>query len=148
MTSSDPRAALTTLVAAFERHLEAAAARRGENDPVVLSAYRDLSEAFEDYDDALLEAFDEVTPFEIFRDDDTDDDTDEDGAAASAADAESADADGADADDDETDDDDADDDETDAGTVDDDDEPDDRRSTGSYTGLDDEDYDEFDPARD
>jgi hypothetical protein len=71
--STDPRAALTALVAAFERHLEASAARRGEGDPVVLAAYRDLVDAFEDYDDSLLDAFDEVTPFEVFRGDDADD---------------------------------------------------------------------------
>lgn len=67
---TDPRAALTALVAALERHLEAAAMRRGENDPVVLAAYRALADAFEDYDDALLDAFDEVTPLEVFRGDD------------------------------------------------------------------------------
>jgi hypothetical protein len=65
--TTDPRAALTALVAALERHLEAAAARRGENDPVVLAAYKALAEAFEDYDDALLDAFDEVTPLEVFH---------------------------------------------------------------------------------
>src|SRR3954451_20178859 len=67
MTTTDPRAALTALVAALERHLEAAAGRRGENDPVVLAAYKALAEAFEDYDDALLDAFDEVTPLEVFH---------------------------------------------------------------------------------
>ncbi|MGL4173310.1 MAG: primosomal protein [Actinomycetota bacterium] len=70
MTTRDPRATLATLMAAFERHLEAAGTRRGDNDPVVLTAYRDLVEAFEDYDEALLDAFDEVTPFEVFRDSD------------------------------------------------------------------------------
>jgi len=75
---TDPRAALTALVTAFERHLEAAAARRGENDPVVLSAYRAVADAFEDYDDALLDAFDEVTPLEVFHgDEDEDEDFDE-----------------------------------------------------------------------
>ncbi len=113
--STDPRAALTALVAAFERHLEASAARRGEGDPVVLAAYRDLVDAFEDYDDSLLDAFDEVTPFEVFRgddpdaDDDADDDTDDEDA---------------DADDDEE-----------------FDEPDDVEG-GTYTGLDDADYDD------
>lgn len=78
--STDPRAALTALVAALERHLEAAAGRRGENDPVVLAAYRSLADAFEDYDDALLDAFDEVTPLEVFHgDDEGDDEGDDDG---------------------------------------------------------------------
>lgn len=77
---TDPRAALTALVAAFERHLEAAAHRRGENDPAVLGAYRTLADAFEDYDDALLDAFDEVTPLEVFHgdDDEFEDDADDD----------------------------------------------------------------------
>ena len=75
--TTDPRAALTALVAALERHLEAAAARRGENDPVVLAAYKALAEAFEDYDDALLDAFDEVTPLEVFHGEE-DEDYDED----------------------------------------------------------------------
>jgi hypothetical protein len=80
--STDARAALNELVAALERHLEAAAARRGENDPVVLAAYRAVAEAFEEYDDALLDAYDEVTPLEVFHgeedDDDEDDEDDED----------------------------------------------------------------------
>jgi hypothetical protein len=79
--STDARAALNELVAALERHLEAAAARRGENDPVVLAAYRAVAEAFEEYDDALLDAYDEVTPLEVFHgeeDDDDEDDEDED----------------------------------------------------------------------
>jgi hypothetical protein len=75
--TTDPRAALTALVAALERHLEAAAGRRGENDPVVLAAYKALAEAFEDYDDALLDAFDEVTPLEVFHGEE-DEDYDED----------------------------------------------------------------------
>ena len=75
--TTDPRAALTALVAALERHLEAAAGRRGENDPVVLAAYKALAEAFEDYDDALLDAFDEVTPLEVFHGEDDEYDEDE-----------------------------------------------------------------------
>lgn len=77
--TTDPRAALTTLVTALERHLEAAATRHGENDPVVAAAYRQVAEAFEDYDDALLDAFDEVTPLEVFRGDEDDDDSDDGG---------------------------------------------------------------------
>jgi hypothetical protein len=75
--STDVRAALGELVAALERHLEAAAARRGENDPVVLAAYRAVAEAFEEYDDALLDAYDEVTPLEVFHGDDDDEDEDD-----------------------------------------------------------------------
>jgi hypothetical protein len=111
---TDPRAALDALVTALERHLEAAASRRGENDPVVLAAYRSVADAFEDYDDALLDAFDEVTPLEVYRgdEDDEDDEGDDEG-------------------------DEADDDEFD--------EPDDVEG-GTYTGLDDEEYDIDDEA--
>jgi len=115
---TDPRAALTVLVAAFERHLEAAAQRRGENDPQVLAAYRTLADAFEDYDDALLDAFDEVTPLEVFHGEEDDEFADD------------ADTDDADADDDEG-----------------DDELDLRdENGGSYTGMDDEEYDDASDA--
>lgn len=77
----DPRAALSSLVSALERHLEASATRRGENDPTVVAAYRDLADAFENYDEALLQSYGEVTPLEIYAgddDDDFDDDDDDD----------------------------------------------------------------------
>jgi hypothetical protein len=125
--TADPRAALATLVSALERHLEAAGSKRGENDPVVFAAYQDVAEAFDAYDDALLDAFDEVTPLEVYHEgseDDGDDVDDDDG------------------------DDDAD------GGVDDDDATDeldeldaDREDGSSYQGLDDEEYDEDSPAR-
>ena len=75
----DPRAALANLAASLERHLEASASRRGENDPTVVAAYQDVADAFESYDDALLEAYGEVTPLDIYSGDD--DDEDEDGDA-------------------------------------------------------------------
>ena len=80
--TADPRAALATFVAALERHLEASASRRGENDPTVVAAYQDLADAFDDYDDALLDAFGEVTPLEIYsgpfdEDDELEDEEDE-----------------------------------------------------------------------
>jgi hypothetical protein len=85
--TADPRAALATLVSALERHLEAAGQKRGENDPVVFAAYQDVAEAFDAYDDALLDAFDEVTPLEVYHEDaeeddaeDLDDDDDDDDA--------------------------------------------------------------------
>lgn len=76
--ATDPRSALTTLVTALERHLEACSSRTGEEDPRVIAAYNDLADAFEDYDDALLEAHGEVTPFEVYSDDDEDDLEDDD----------------------------------------------------------------------
>lgn len=76
--SADPRAALATFVSALERHLEAASSRRGENDPTVVAAYQDVAEAFDRYEDALMDAYEEVTPLEIYSDDDEDDDFDDD----------------------------------------------------------------------
>jgi hypothetical protein len=73
----DPRAALATLTASLERHLEASASRRGENDPTVVAAYQAVAEAFDLYDDALLEAYGEVTPLEIYSGDEEDDDEDD-----------------------------------------------------------------------
>jgi hypothetical protein len=78
----DPRAALANLAASLERHLEASASRRGENDPTVVAAYQDVADAFERYDDALLEAYGEVTPLDIYSGDDEDEDGDADGDEA------------------------------------------------------------------
>ena len=75
---ADPRAALAILTASLERHLEASASRRGENDPTVVAAYQAVAEAFDLYDDALLEAYGEVTPLEIYSGDDGDDDDEDD----------------------------------------------------------------------
>ena len=79
--TADPRAALAILTASLERHLEASASRRGENDPAVVAAYQDVAEAFDAYDDALLEAYGEVTPLEIYSGDDEDEDDDDEYAA-------------------------------------------------------------------
>lgn len=72
--SLDPRAALAAFVAALETHLEMAADRRGDDDPHVVAAYQRIADAFVAYDDALLEAFGEVTPLDIYSDDDDEDD--------------------------------------------------------------------------
>jgi hypothetical protein len=78
--TTEPRAALDRLIAALEAHLSAAAGRQGEADPAVVSAYQVLADAFESYDEALYDAFDEVTPFVLYDDaedaasDDEDDD--------------------------------------------------------------------------
>lgn len=76
--TAEPRAALSALVSALERHLEAAASRRSENDPSVVAAYRDLADAFEDYDDALMDTYGEVTPLEVYVGDDEDEDLEDD----------------------------------------------------------------------
>ena len=66
--TTEPRAALDRLIAALEAHLSAAAGRQGEADPAVVSAYQVLADAFESYDEALYDAFDEVTPFVLYDD--------------------------------------------------------------------------------
>jgi hypothetical protein len=83
--TTEPRAALDRLIAALEAHLSAAAGRKGEADPAVVSAYQVLADAFESYDEALYDAFDEVTPFVLYDDaedalseEDDDDDLEDD----------------------------------------------------------------------
>ncbi len=76
--SADPRAALSQLVTAFERHLEASSTRHGDDDPTVVAAYEDLADAFEVYDGALYDAYGEMTPLDIYSGDDGDDDDDDD----------------------------------------------------------------------
>lgn len=79
--SADPRAALSQLVAAFERHLEASSTRHGDDDPTVVAAYEDLADAFEAYDEALLMAYGEMTPLDLYdeAEEEIDDHSDEDG---------------------------------------------------------------------
>lgn len=77
--SIDPRAALSALTTALEEHLVAASARRGEEDPIVEATFLGIIDAFEAYEEALFDAFDEVTPLVIYGEDDGfDDDSDED----------------------------------------------------------------------
>jgi hypothetical protein len=75
--TADPRGALAALVTAFERHLEASASKRGEEDPTVIAAYDDLADAFAAYDDALLQAYGEMTPLDVYDGDDDDDEDDD-----------------------------------------------------------------------
>lgn len=76
--NSDPRSALAALIAAFERHYEAAAASRGDDDPALDAATEQLSTAFDAYDDALFDAYDIATPLIVFDGDEDDDDDDDD----------------------------------------------------------------------
>jgi len=66
--TTEPRAALDRLIAALEAHLHAASNRQGEADPSVVAAYQTLADAFESYDEALYDTFDEVTPFVLYDD--------------------------------------------------------------------------------
>lgn len=75
--TADPRGALANLVTAFERHLEASASKSGEEDPTVIAAYDDLADAFAEYDDCLLQAYGEMTPLDIYGDDEDDDEDDD-----------------------------------------------------------------------
>jgi hypothetical protein len=53
----------------LEEHLVAASARRGEEDPLVEAAFLGIIDAFEAYEEALFDAFDEVTPLVIYGED-------------------------------------------------------------------------------
>jgi hypothetical protein len=57
--------------------LAAASARRSDGDPAVEAAFFAVADAFEVYDDALYEAYGEVTPLQVI-DGDEDDEDDED----------------------------------------------------------------------
>ncbi|GAA1487720.1 DNA primase [Brachybacterium sacelli] len=77
--NTDPRSALAALIAALERHYEAAAASRGDDDPALDAATEQLTTAFDTYDDSLFDAYDIATPLIVFdgEDDEEDDDFDD-----------------------------------------------------------------------
>jgi pyruvate/2-oxoacid:ferredoxin oxidoreductase alpha subunit len=136
----DPRSALEQLVAALERHYEAASASRDPDHPMVVAAAQDLAEAFDDYDEALYEATEVATPLAIYGDD-FDGHEDEDGSEGRVYAGLDSDEYEDDADDDEDDDDlDDEDDEDDE----DDDEDDDLDYDDEDDDLDDEDDDDDD----
>ena len=68
-----PRTALTRLLDALEAHLTAVVNRTGEHDSAVDEAYVEIANAFEAYEDALFEAYNEVTPLSVYGDEDEDD---------------------------------------------------------------------------
>ena len=72
--STDPRVSLEALISALQEHLAAATNKRGDDDPALELAYYALADVFETYEDALYEATGEVTPLDIFEDDDDDED--------------------------------------------------------------------------
>lgn len=76
--SIDPRVALSSLTTALEEHLIAASNRRGDGDPSVEAAFFAVADAFEVYEDALYEAYNEVTPLQVFDDEDEDEERDAD----------------------------------------------------------------------
>lgn len=72
--SGEARLALQRLVAALEMHFEAVIARRSDSDPSVEMAYGKVADAFEAYDNSLLDEHDETTPLVLFEEDDLDED--------------------------------------------------------------------------
>lgn len=76
--SIDPRVALSSLTTALEEHLIAASNRRGDGDPSVEAAFFAVADAFEVYEDALYEAYNEVTPLQVFDDEDEDEEREAD----------------------------------------------------------------------
>jgi hypothetical protein len=80
--SHEVRPAVEALKVAIDRHLEACADKRGEEDPAVQAAYDALREAAKAYDDALYDAYDEVTPFELSDVPADDGDEDEDASTS------------------------------------------------------------------
>lgn len=76
----DPRIALSALNSALEEHLSAAVNRRSDDDPAVETAFYAVGDAFEAYEDALFAATGEVTPLDLYDEDedDVDDVLDED----------------------------------------------------------------------
>lgn len=72
--SSDARLALEALTTALNEHLVAAQNKRGEDDPTVEAAFFAVADAFESYEDALYADTEEVTPLEVFDEDEDDQD--------------------------------------------------------------------------
>ena len=67
--ATDPRNALTQLIASFEKHFEAASSKRGEEDSSVEQAYYQLEDAFLNYEEALSTEHGEFLPFTLAEDD-------------------------------------------------------------------------------
>ncbi|PJI85495.1 primosomal protein [Luteimicrobium subarcticum] len=76
--TADPRAALDRFVASLEAHYNAVAARRSDDDPAVDDAYDVLADAFDVYEEAVLQEYGEVLPFALAEDDDESDDDEDD----------------------------------------------------------------------
>lgn len=75
--STDPRVSLEALISALQEHLAAATNKRGDDDPALEHAYYALADAFEGYEDALYDATSEVTPLDVFEEEDDDEDDDD-----------------------------------------------------------------------
>jgi hypothetical protein len=67
--ATDPRNALTQLIASLEKHYEAASSKRGEEDSSVEQAYYQLEDAFLNYEEAISTEHGEFLPFTLAEDD-------------------------------------------------------------------------------
>jgi hypothetical protein len=67
--ATDPRNALTQLIASFEKHFEAVSAKRGDEDSSVEQAYYQLEDAFLNYEEALGTEHGEFLPFSLAEED-------------------------------------------------------------------------------
>jgi hypothetical protein len=67
--ATDPRNALSQLIAALEKHFEAASSKRGEEDSSVEQAYYQLEDAFLNYEEAISSELGEFLPFSLADDD-------------------------------------------------------------------------------
>lgn len=68
--AQDARLALRQFIAALEKHFEAVATRRGQEDPSVEQAYYQIEDALLNYEDALWETYEEELPIVIREEDD------------------------------------------------------------------------------
>lgn len=66
--AQDPRNALSQLMAALERHLEAVSSKRNDDDATVEQAYYQLEDAFLNYEEALGERYGEYLPIALAED--------------------------------------------------------------------------------
>ena len=67
--ATDPRNALSQLIASLEKHYEAASSKRGEEDSSVEQAYYQLEDAFLNYEEAISSELGEFLPFSLAEDD-------------------------------------------------------------------------------
>lgn len=61
-------AALSRLVGALERHLDAVATKREGAEQIIEQAYSQVEDAFLGYEEALANAYDEYLPIELAED--------------------------------------------------------------------------------
>ncbi|MGL3807207.1 hypothetical protein ACSYDW_14020 [Paeniglutamicibacter sp. R2-26] len=70
--STDPRVALSVLISCLEEHLAAVASKRGAEDANLSAAFLAVADAFEEYEDALYEAYEEFLPLSVVDEEDDD----------------------------------------------------------------------------